>query len=373
MKKIIALILALVMLSAAACSKSDGGGSSSTTAVEPTQAVVTDPPTQPEPTAASTPEPTSKVTAEPTEAPTDEPTPEPTDDPADGPVEPTPAPLTGNYEDFEGVWYVLRGEIEGDEWDAETDEVIRSVVFYDSYTAERITEHYRSDSDVRTGSVVFSRNSEDIPTVHMKDDAGDAEYDYTISSDGLLIENGTITYDGSETVLTYAEYSRTPFWGEGNYFDRYILTVPDVIQGYIDNAAENAWLVAIADPSEDIISACNEAGWSVIDETDNEWVDCPWNNPKELIIANSSNREVELEIHEPASDYDPKSEESGWQAGPFMYWANLKPGELARFIVDLPERKVDATMCLYMKFEGDETKYYLRIFRYDPEDPYITF
>ena len=97
------------------------------------------------------------------------------------------------------------------------------------------------------------------------------------------------------------------------------------------------------------------------------------NNPKELIVANASDRMVEIQIHEPLSGYDPKSEESGWQAGPFMYWADLKPGELARFVVDMPDLKADATMCMYMLFEGDESKYYIRIFKFDQDDPYLSF
>ena len=101
--------------------------------------------------------------------------------------------------------------------------------------------------------------------------------------------------------------------------------------------------------------------------------DLPWNDPKELILINSCWRSVEIEVHEPASDYDPSTEESGWEPGPFMYAATLEPGEMCRFVVDMPENKADATMCLYMLFDGDENPYYLRVFMYDREDPYITF
>ena len=115
-----------------------------------------------------------------------------------------------------------------------------------------------------------------------------------------------MSYDGFEDY-SYSVYTREPFWGEGDYYARYTKTLPEQIRKYIDDAPENAWIVAIADPDDELSKACDEGNWRVVDETDNEWVNCPWNNPKELIIANSSDRNVTIEIHEPLDGYDPKS------------------------------------------------------------------
>ena len=83
---------------------------------------------------------------------------------------------------------------------------------------------------------------------------------------------------------------------------------------------------------------------------------------------------LEIEVHEPKEGYDTKSSDTAWDAGPFFYWASLKPGELYRMIVDMPDSPKDATMCLYINKEGEEdNKYYIRIYKYDQDDPYLAF
>ncbi|MBO4415236.1 MAG: hypothetical protein J5824_04540 [Lachnospiraceae bacterium] len=277
-------------------------------------------------------------------------------------------------ERFLGTWYLDRGEIEGYDWTAEDEENICWITFAEDFTAKRVHEYLEDDPLIEEGSCKCGYD-EDLEDFYVDVDFGreDASFSYSINGNGELEQYGYLTYDGDYPVLSYAVYTREPFWGEGNYFDRYAKTVPERIQELIDNAPENAGLVAITDPDAELSQACTDGKWELIDESDNKWVNCPWNNPKEMIIANCSDRRVSLEVHEPNSEYDPKSSEDGWEAGPFMYFADLKPGELCRFIVDLPENKIDATMCLYIEFEGVESKYYLRIFRYDDEDPYIIF
>ena len=78
-------------------------------------------------------------------------------------------------------------------------------------------------------------------------------------------------------------------------------------------------------------------------------------------------------MHEPLSGYDTKSSDTEWEAGPFFYCGTLNPGELYRMIVDMPDASRDATMCLYINEEGKDNKYYIRIYKYDQDDPYIAF
>ena len=357
MKKLIAILMAAVMVFAAGCSK--GTDKDTEPTKEPAAATAT--PT-PVPTAAPTPTPVP----EPTETPTPEPTaePQPTDEPEAG--------LTGNYADFIGTWYCMSGEIEGWEWQAADEDEIIYVCFNDDYTVSRVREIPDSDSEVLYGTCTFSR-TEYGSRVAVDYEETDDGYSYSFSDDGTLIEDSSITYDdGTPTGATLVFGNKAWWWDEGFSYDEK-REIPDELKKLVDDAGAGRWIVAIAGPDEALSKACTELGWPLIDETDNEWVSCPWNNPQELILVNSGYRKVEIEVHEPAEGYDPKNEENGWEPGPFMYCASLEPGELCRFVVDLPDNKADATMCLYMTFDEDDSPYYLRVFKYDPEDPYIVF
>ncbi len=283
---------------------------------------------------------------------------------------------SGTYDDFLGIWYLMRGAVEGDDWEAEDVMNIRYLTFRDDMTVERRIDYELDYSDYYYGSCEFytDDNGAARVLVYYEDEGDPQAYVYGINEEGLLIENGNVMYDGEYIVDTYAEFARKPFWGDGGFYYEVMAPVmPEAIQAYIDRAKPNEWLVALADPDESIIRACEENRWELHDETSNEWINCPWNNPKELIIANASERTVDLEVHEPKSGYDTKSSSTDWEAGPFFYAYTLKPGQLARMIVDMPQDPVDATMCLYMTFEGDDHNYLIRIYRYDKDDPYLQF
>ncbi|MBO4560206.1 MAG: hypothetical protein J5712_09020 [Lachnospiraceae bacterium] len=363
MKKLTAVILIAVMIFAAACSKSGKTEAEPTKA--PTEAVNT-------PTAAPTEAPTP--TAEPTQAPDPTDVPEPTEEPTAEPV-PTEEPVAepaGNYDDFVGTWYCESGEVEGWEWRASDEYEFIYVTFSDKYTVERIREIPDSDSEIKRGTGHFFRNDQgSFVSVEYEGD-GDS-YLYFLSEDGTLYEDIEITYDDGTMAGASLVYGKEAWWwNEGLSFDE-PRELPEELKKYVDEAGAGRWIVAIACPSEELSAECDRLGWNLVDETDNEWVTCPWNNPQELILVNSCWRSVEIEVHEPASGYDPSTEESGWEPGPFMYGAVLQPGEMCRFVVDMPDNKADATMCLYMLFDGDDSSYYLRVFKYDQEDPYITF
>ena len=361
MKKLTAVILIAVMVFAAACSKSGKTDAEPTKA--PTEAVNT-------PTAAPTeaPTPTAEPTPEPTDVPepTEEPTPEPlpTEEPADeGSI---------SYDDFVGTWYCESGEIEGWEWLASEEGDFIYLTFSDGYTVERIREIPDSDSDIKHGTCIFYKNEYGsyVSVAYAEDTDG---YLYWIGEDGKLCEDISITYtDGTMAGASLVYGTEAWWWSEGLVFDE-PRELPEELRKYVDEAGAGRWIVAIAAPSTELSEECSRLGWELVDETDNEWVTCPWNNPQELILVNSCWRSVEIEVHEPASGYDPSTEESGWEPGPFMYGAVLQPGEMCRFVVDMPDNKADATMCLYMLFDGDDSSYYLRVFKYDQEDPYITF
>ena len=274
------------------------------------------------------------------------------------------------YADFLGTWYIMRGEVDGWEWDASEELNIQYLTFNEDYTVTQRIDYSLDYSNYNVGTCQYSVDEDGNGTVYVTydDEGNDGEYWFTISDDGKLIQSGIVVYDGSIYTGTYAEYERKPFWGDGGYYYEVTAPVtPDVIKKYINEAKDDQWLVVLVDPDESIKQACDEGNWEVDDETGNQWISCPWNNPKELIIANASDRKVEIEVHEPASDYDPKSSDSpgDWVPGPFFYWAELRPGELTRMIVDLPDAARDATMCLYMQFEGDSTEYQMRIYKFN--------
>ena len=275
---------------------------------------------------------------------------------------------THPYSDFLGTWYMMRGEVDGSVWEASEDLVIQYITFNEDHTVTRRKDYSLYETYEYSGTCEYYVDDEGYSTVRVyyDDEDDNGKYQFSINSDGVLIEDGIVIYEDSYQVGTYVEYERKPFWGDGGYYYEVTAPVtPDIIKKYISEAKDDQWLVVLVDPDENIKQACDEGHWEVDDETDNEWISCPWNNPKELIIANSSDRIVEIEVHEPRSGYDPKSSDTDWVAGPFFYWAELRPGELTRMIVDLPDSPVDATMCLYMKFEDDDTEYKMRIYRFN--------
>ena len=375
MKRTLAVLLVLVMIMTVACKSADKTDNSPTTTVEDKPA-----------TQAPTEEPTTEPTSEPTAEPTAGITPEPTEEPA-----PTDVPdkadekgndddngytdvkdlYSDNYENFAGTWYLDRGEVDGYAWTAAEEGEFIQVSFNVDLSARYVREIPDSDSVIYEGPCVYYRDENGKAYVDVAFNNESCEYCYSINENGELVEDCLISYGDGTTASAENIYTHTaPSLTDDDSVAR---TVPDTILEYINAATESEWLVTIADPSPELSAACDEAGWELHDETDNEWVNCPWNNPKELIIANSTNRPVEIEIHEPRSGYDPSSSETEWEAGPFMYWAYLEPGEICRFIVDMPDEKKDATMCMYMTFGDDEFDYYLRVFKYDIEDPYVIF
>ena len=357
MKKLTAVILIAVMVFAAACSK--GGKTDAEPTKAPTEAVNT-------PTAAPTKAPTPTAEPTPVPEPTAEPTAEPlpTDEPADE--------ASASYSDFIGTWYCESGEIEGWEWRASDEYEFIYVTFDNAYNVERIREIPDSDSDIKRGKGVFYKN--EYGSFVSVDYEGDGDsYLYCIPEDGILYEDIAITYDDGTMAGASLVYGKEAWWWSLGLTVDEPRELPEELQKLVDEAGAGRWIVAIADPDAELSEECDRLGWGLVDETDNEWVTCPWNDPKELILVNSCWRSVEIEVHEPASGYDPSTEESGWEPGPFMYGAVLEPGEMCRFVVDMPANKADATMCLYMKFDGDDSSYYLRVFKYDRDDPYITF
>ena len=369
MKKLLAIILVMVMIAAMACNrggKDDGDGASAPTA-EPTKELTSTPAPTKAPTQAPTP------TPEPTPTPTPEPDPEPTSEPVTGTGFDAEA-VGGNYQDFcNKTWFVVRGEVDGFEWEAEEALEYRTVYFGVDYSVTNVREIPDSDSDIMHGTASFSR-TDGVATVSVVyDERPENSYSYTITAEGELEESAVLKYEEGVYAGAVVYYSTESWWDQDYPVGYDSRVLPEKLQNYVNKAGFNDRIVAIADPDPELSAECDEAGWDIVDETDNEWVTCPWNNPKELILINASYRTVEIEVHEPASGYDPSSEESGWEPGPFMYGAVLEPHEMCRFVVDMPENKIDATMCLYMTFEGDEFEYLLRVFKYDPDDPYITF
>lgn len=306
---------------------------------------------------------TAALTPEATEAPKVTATPKPTEAPK---ATATPEPIEHgvNYEEYIGVWYLYGGEIDGWEWTAEEEEEVCSIEFLGDHTANYSVQYcYSPDyEDIKTGLPVTPVTDENSWLGKYFVDFGDEyafEY-YDINEDGDLECRTDVYYDeGSVRTISYSLYKR-----EQTVFMPEPLVVPECVQAIMDDAEECNWITVIANPSEEISKACDEAGWELDDETDNEWLDYPIVNPGELIICNTSTRHVSIEIHEPSSDYDPTVSSSDWVAGPFMYWAELEPGEMKRFIVNMVDDPTDATMAIYMTFGDEENSYWMRVYNY---------
>lgn len=311
-----------------------------------------------------------------TEAVTPEITEEPAPTEAPKAVKPAPGPITGSeeyYEPYIGVWYLYSNEIEG----------------YTEYAAE--TNRYEAlcfDIDGTMGIASANYEYEDEPTekydialswtegednwwgdIYAEMGFVDAYYYYSFDDDGNLVEKCDIYYDdGAVESCSYSVYVR-----EQQVFPPEPMIIPDSIQAIMDGAEANQWVTVIANPSAELSAELDAAGFELKDESDNEWLDWPMTIPKELVVCNSGTEELFIEIHEPASTFDPETME-GWVPGPFMYFADIKPGELARFIVHMPAEAKDAKEALYMNFGEDSAEtyaYYIRIYEYS--DNYLNF
>lgn len=280
------------------------------------------------------------------------------------------------YQDFLGTWYIVSGEIEGYEWTAVEEGDHSSITFNTDYTADYINKLDCWDNVFEYNSCPLTINgNENGIEIFVDTQREDCLQYFSLAEDGTLVEYDEIAYDGEFGAIAVHFYSRVE-----PEFPVYIPPiVPEEIQKYIDECPENCWMVAIANPSEELSSVLNEAGFNLEDESDNEWIES-FERPMEIILANTYNKRVMIQVHEPASDYDPTSEEDGWVAGPFLYYADLAPGELWRFVIDTPEKPVDAKYAIYMVFYDEGTdyeevtrKYYIRVYEFDHSFPYFSF
>lgn len=277
------------------------------------------------------------------------------------------------YEDILGSWYLYCSEIEGYESLAVNENENCCVTFNEDMTASLFTAYYYEPGD----EPYISETSGPVS------DLGDASvwgrwlanfdlegctYYYSLNEEGNLVQMCDIVYDDEYETVSYAVFVR-----EQQVFEPIPPTVPASVQAIMDGAADNNWITFICDPDAEMTAELNEAGWMLHDETENEYLDYPITRPVELVICNTSDRAVDIQVHEPGREYDPSSEEYTWVRGGFMYWAHLEPGEITRFVVDMAEVPREATMAIYFAFEGDpeDNGYYIRVYRYS--DPYMSF
>lgn len=272
-----------------------------------------------------------------------------------------------SYADFMGTWYMHEYEIEGEHGTCIDEELDYRVTFYEDYVAE----FYRNSPGIETmegytmeGSCSFNV-VDGVAYVSVNDAEDDCEHLFSIDAEGNLIDDITIIYDGSYMVGATHIYTR-----EAIDFSYLFPETPPFAQEYIDNAAENAWITVLHDFGPMVDAECDEYNWKL--ETAENYLDV-WENPKELIIINSGDRDVEIEIHTADYNYVTTQSDTEWVAGPFMYYAYLNPGELYRVIVDMPDEPRDATLAMYMTYAGEDASYYIRIYGYSMEDPYIYF
>lgn len=271
------------------------------------------------------------------------------------------------YEDIIGDWYLYSSEIEGCETLA-TDENENCVItFNEDHTAHMLSSTYYGPRE-EPYTFEVSGDVFDLPadnywgTWNANFEIMDCEYYYFMNSDGNLIQLCDIAYDeGSWHSVATGIFVR-----EQQVFAPEPLIVPADVQEIMDGAGEDNWVTVIAAPSAEMSAELDAAGWELHDETDNEWLSYPITNPVELIVCNTSDRFFYVQIHDPRDDYDPTSSDTGWVRGSFMYFDNLNPGEIARFIVNMPDDPTEAKMALYMFFDGEpeDEPYYMRIYRY---------
>lgn len=292
-------------------------------------------------------------------------TPQPTSEPE--------IPIDANsYELLLGTWYLYSSEIEGYESLAVDEYTNEYVVINEDYTTENVREWYFGEPGYDPEIYEYSGTISDVGDENWLGrwyaDYGipDVEDYFSINEEGNLIRQSYITYDeGLSSAISYSVFLR-----ERQYFPPEPPVVPECLQTIMDGAGEDIPVTVILDPSSEISEACDEAGWELQDESDNEWLTYKMVSPTEMIVCNTSDRLLLIEIHEPEFSYDPASDDTEWVAGPFMYYSEMKPGEISRFIVNMPENAVDATMALYMFFDDwDSEPCYKRIYRY--EDCYL--
>lgn len=279
-----------------------------------------------------------------------------------------------DYKNVLGSWYMYSSEIEGYEALAAEENNNCCVTFYEDMTATLVSEVYyepgeEPDRYENAGAVRDMGESSNMGKWLVEFDVEDCTYYYSLKEDGRLVQICDVVYAYEE----YEALSVSYFVREQQAFAPPVPVVPESVQAIMDGATDNNWITVICDPDEQMVAELDEGNWILHDESDNEWLDYPITKPVELVVCNTSDSIVDIQIHEPGMDYDPTSEEYEWVRGPFMYWANLKPGEIARFVVNMADTPREATMAMYFTFynEDNEDCFYFRVYRYD--DPYLYF
>lgn len=306
----------------------------------------------------------------------------------DGPIQFHKSELT--YTDILGTWYQYYYEIEGDNGLCSDTGMDCSITFYDDMTADFYSGniYYPEDSVYYEGCEVTIVENEpvlgwlsddsypdrqdwsvyvDIPKSELSDEE---TYQFGFTDDYTLTMYLEIVADGGsyhvDSVGSFDYFS--PYEGQGVF----VSEIPWQIQEYIDAAEENEWVVALANPDEELETSLNYEEWNLSDES--SWND--WKNPTEIILA-PVDKVMEFEIHAGAPVLDANGNMIDWDGDSFMYCDVIHPGELWRGIVDLPDNWADATLCLYMAFgteglDGGEA-YLLPLGDFNSEEPYIRF
>lgn len=191
--------------------------------------------------------------------------------------------------------------------------------------------------------------------------------DYTLRLYHEIIADG-----GSYHVASVCDFSWfSPF--EPDYYAADCV-LPDYIQELRENAADNQWMIAICNPSEELRAELDAGNWELSDMS----YLYDWKNPTELVLAPVGS-DVEIGICTGTATYDSDGYFYDWTDEEYMYMPFVYDGMLWRGIVDMPEDSADATLCLRMGFGSEGLNggedYYIRIcnFYEEGEDPYLEF
>lgn len=282
----------------------------------------------------------------------------------------TQAPETKtSYEDIIGSWYLYSYEVDGSMGLAADDRENCCVTFNADRTATIERACYTMDGE-KYNTYKYSGPVSDMPeddwwgSWHAEFGVKDCEYYYSIDDKGNLVERCDILYDGGLAhAASHNIFTRKQQIYEGGKQPE----IPADIRAIMDGAQENQWISVILGNDNDRKASLDEAGFPVHDIREDEYYSTPVEAPCELVVCNTSDRTVEIVIAGPAAGYDTKTSDTEWDKGYTIYANYLMPGEIARYIVDVPMTAIEAKgakMAMYMYFDGDEYPYWMRIFDY---------
>ena len=278
----------------------------------------------------------------------------------DGPIEFHKSMLS--YSDILGTWYQYDYEVDGDSGLCFDVGMHTSITFYDDMTADYYSGNieYPEEAVKYEGCAVTiveepilswlpdddypERQDWSVIVDIPKDEFSEEEHyqfgftdDYTVTMYLEIIADGGSYHVGS--VGNFGYFS--PYDGQGMHIPQ----MPAIIQGYIDEAAENQWVVAITNPDEELVTALDYEEWPLND--------CSgyyeWDNMGELVLA-PVHTSMQINIYTGSIMYDSDGNYIGWDKGDLMYDAFLEPGDLWRGMVDLPDAPADASLCLFIGF-----------------------